>query len=69
MTGSPSTIDRMSHIATEIHISAHRRHQESAVEATASPVTRLAPNPPQHHTHLQQVAGCLQVDMGGGPGC
>ncbi len=31
--------------------------------------TRLLPNPPRSHTHLQQVAGCLQVDIGGGPGC
>lgn len=31
--------------------------------------TGLLPNPPRSHTHLQQVAGCLQVDHGGGPGC
>ncbi|MGH9052671.1 MAG: hypothetical protein ACRDWX_06630 [Acidimicrobiia bacterium] len=24
--------------------------------------SRLLPNPPQRHTHVQQVAGCIQVD-------
>jgi len=31
--------------------------------------THLLPDPPRSHTHLQQVAGCLQVDIGVGPGC
>ena len=31
--------------------------------------TRLLPNSPRSHTNLQQVAGCLRVDIGGGPGC
>lgn len=47
---------RTDHPADEIHCQPH-------------PVTLFASNPPQHHTHLQQVAGCPQADLGGGPGC
>jgi len=69
MTGSSFTIGHMSHIATEIPVSAHHRHQVTAVQAFASPVTRLASDPPQHHTHVQQVAWGLLADHSGGSGC
>ncbi len=50
---------------------AHSRRRQDPVRigATAtSHKTRIALNPLQLHTHLQQVAGCLHVDTGGGDG-
>jgi len=43
----------------------HDWHTHDTVDGSQ----RRAPNRPQHHTHLQQVARCLQVGIGGGPGC
>jgi hypothetical protein len=43
--------------------------QDPQERDSSHPVTLIATSHPQHHTHLQQVAGCLQVDVGGGPGC
>lgn len=69
MTGSSSTIGHMNQIATEIRISAHHHHQATAAETPASPVTRLKSDPPQHHTHVQQVARGLPASRLGGSEC
>lgn len=50
-------------------MSAYHRHHGTADQELGSPVTRLASDPPQHHTHVQQVAGCKHVDIREASGC
>ena len=41
----------------------------TSTDNSVSPVTRFSSNPPQHHTHVQQVARGLLVDRFGGSEC
>lgn len=69
LTGSFPRITDMSQIEGEIPMSTHHRSHGTSVHEPGSPVTRLASNPPQHHTHVQQVAPRIQVDHPGGSRC
>jgi hypothetical protein len=44
-------------------------HQTSIREEELHRFSRLASNPPRSHTHVQQVAGCIHVDVRGASGC
>ena len=46
----------------------HHQHT-STPENEARSFSRLTLNPPQHHTHLQRVAPCIQLEAGGGGWC
>src|SRR5680860_529297 len=67
--GSFSTIRHMAQIRTRNDTPNRPRRQNSPLELPVNPVTRLGPNRPFHHTHLQQVAECMHVDMVGVAGC
>ncbi len=69
LTGSSSTIGHMSQIEGSTLMSTHHRPQATIAREPVSPVTRLASNPPRHHTHVQQVARGLGADHSGGSGC
>ena len=56
LKGSSLTISDMSQIEGRNPMSAHHRHHGTTVQTSERPVTRFASDPPQHHTHLQQVA-------------
>lgn len=43
--------------------------QATATDTALDPVSRRRQNRPHHHTHVQQVAGCIHVDTLGGSGC
>jgi len=51
----------MNQIDTTHHTPTRKRQQTTADETSPRPVSRLSQNPPQHHTHVQQVAGGLPV--------
>lgn len=69
MTGSSSTIGHMSQIERRNPMTTEHRDHSNTTPTAASLVTRLASNPPQHHTHVQQVAWGLLADRSGGSGC
>ena len=43
--------------------------QVASTDDAGSPVTRFSNKPPQHHTHVQQVARGLLVDRSRGAAC
>ena len=47
-------------------MSNHRHHQLPVPADDTESLSRLSPDPSQSHTHVQQVAGCIHVDNGGG---
>ena len=69
LTGSSLTIGHMNQ--TEDRNPLSPRHCQHGITAChpGSPLTRPGSNPPQHHTQLQQVAGCIHVDILGVSGC
>ena len=69
MTGSSSTIDHMNQIEGRNPMSNRHRQQVTSTDDSGSPVTRFSSKPPQHHTHVQQVARGLPVGRSGGSGC
>ena len=46
-------------------MSKRSHRQNTPHERCVNPVTRLASDPPQHHTHVQLVAFGIPVDRGG----
>lgn len=62
LKGFPSTIADMSLIGERNPMSRYHCRHRTTIHHSPSPVTRLASNPLQHHTHVQQVARCLHVD-------
>jgi hypothetical protein len=58
-----SQIEEMNPMPTTEH------RQAVTFDTSPRPVSSRGLIPPQHHTHLQQVAGCAHVDVSGGFGC
>lgn len=50
-------------------MSNNRDRQSADSEREAYSFSRLLPSPPQSHTHVQQVAACIHVDVRGASGC
>ena len=47
----------------------HQNHRSSVRKAESDGSTRLLPDPPRSHTHVQQVAGGLPVYLPGPDQC
>lgn len=69
VTGSSSTISLMSQIKETNPMRTTEHPQTSTTDTSSHPVSHRRANRPHHHTHVQQVAGCIHVHVVGGSGC
>jgi hypothetical protein len=69
LTGSSSTISPMSQFEETIPMPTTKHPQTATADTSPCPVSRRGLNLPQHHTHVQQVAECVHVDVPGGFRC